>query len=134
MKRASFSLIEVLVLITIMGLMAAIAVPAYTKYLEGAKVKKARQETKILAQTAKTYFLDVGDYPNALEDLVQRPSSSKTWHGPYLEYELPKDPWDQPYNYDKPGADHRAFDIYSFGADGQPGGEGYAEDIGHWIR
>ena len=134
MSRQAFSLIEILVIVTIMGLIAGIAIPKYVKHVERAKVHKARQETKILAQTAKTYYLDNGDYPNALEDLVEKPSGASSWHGPYLEYELPPDPWERPYNYEKPGNDKRDFDIYSYGADGQPGGEGTNEDIGHWIR
>ena len=134
MQQRAFSLIEILVIVTIIGLMAGIAIPKYIGHIERTKVKKAQQETKVLAQTAKTYFLDNGDYPNALENLVEKPSGAKSWHGPYLENGLPPDPWEQPYNYQKPGSEQREFDIYSYGADGQPGGDGRNEDIGHWIR
>ena len=134
MGRHAFSIIEILVVITIIGMVSAIAVPAHTKHMESAKVRVTRAETRVFAQAARAYFLDAGDYPNTLEDLVQRHASTRKWHGPYLEDGLPPDPWDRPYNYDKPGTEQRSFDIYSYGQDGQPGGEGFAADIGHWIR
>ena len=134
MGTHAFSMIEILVVVTIIAMVSALVAPAILGNMERAKVRAAQAETRILAQAARTYFLDAGDYANTLEDLVQRPASTRKWHGPYLEDGLPPDPWDRPYNYDKPGTEQRSFDIYSYGQDGQPGGEDFAADIGHWIR
>jgi general secretion pathway protein G len=80
-----------------------------------------------------SYRLDMFQYPNNLEELVKNNSSDQKWKGPYLKNGiLPKDPWGNPYQYRKPGNEGREYDLYSFGADGQEGGEGEQADVSSW--
>jgi general secretion pathway protein G len=130
-----FTLIELLVVIAIIGVLAALIVPNVIKYLDDAKVTAARSDVNMLMQQLKIYRLDNQRYPSAeqgLEALVRKPEAGTippNWK-PYLD-KLPADPWGQPYQFANPGIQGE-IDVFSLGADGQPGGEGADADIGSW--
>lgn len=139
MRRAStgFTLIEVMVVIVILGILAAVVVPRVMDNPDKARVVKAKQDIRALEGALNMYKLDNINYPTTdqgLEALVKKPSGSpepKNWKdGGYLQ-RMPKDPWGADYQYLNPGV-NGAFDIYSFGADGADGGEGLDADIGNW--
>ncbi|AXK40574.1 type II secretion system major pseudopilin GspG [Crenobacter cavernae] len=132
-----FTLIEVLVVIAILGVLAALVVPKIMSRPDEARVVAAKQDIASLGQALKLYRLDNGRYPSAeqgLSALAERPTIAplpKNWKpGGYLE-RLPQDPWGNAYQYASPGT-HGEFDIWSLGADGEAGGEGNDADIGNW--
>lgn len=130
-----FTLIEVMVVVVILGILAALVVPRVLDRPDQARVMAARQDIASLMQALKLYRLDNGRYPTqeqGLDALIRKPSSGPVPAGwkPYVE-RLPKDPWGQPYQYLIPGA-HGDIDVFSLGADGRPGGEGINADIGSW--
>ncbi len=134
-----FTLIEIIVVITIMAIMAALIVPRVIGHADDAKVTAARTDIASLMQALKIYHLDNGRYPTTeqgLRALVEKPSIDpipSNWKaGGYLEAsKVPKDPWNNEYQYLNPGL-HGEIDVMSFGRDGQPGGEGLDADIGSW--
>src|ERR1700691_4184171 len=123
--QAGFTLIEMLVVITIIGLIMALVAPRVLNYLAESKVKAAKIQIASLGSALDLYYLDVGHYPTSSEGLtalVQRPGNMTTWNGPYLKGDLvPEDPWGHPYNYRAPG-EHGPYDITSYGADGTESG------------
>ena len=128
-----FSLIELMVVILIIGLVVGLVGPALFDQFEKARQNTARNQILLLKECAKSYYLDMNEYPQSLEDLVRDPGGRKSWKGPYIEDgELPPDPWDNDYQYRNPGENGRPFDIYSYGKDNQFGGEGGDADIGTW--
>jgi general secretion pathway protein G len=131
--QAGFTLIEMLVVITIIGLIMALVAPRVLNYLAESKVKAAKIQIASLGSALDLYYLDVGHYPTSSEGLtalVQRPGNMTTWNGPYLKGDLvPEDPWGHPYNYRAPG-EHGPYDITSYGADGTESGS----DITSWQR
>ncbi len=136
MKKINpFSLIELVIAITILATMAAVATPLYLKHLKTAKITAAKTQIKLLDQAITDYKLDVGDYPDSsagLQALVENLAQNEKWAGPYLKPAVvPKDPWNRDYIYKAPG-DHGDFDLYSYGADGQPGGSGENADFNNW--
>jgi general secretion pathway protein G len=132
-----FTLVELLVVITIIGLIMGLVGPRVLNYLTESKAKAAKIQIESLSSALDLYFLDVGRYPNTSEGLaalVKRPGSSAAWNGPYLKGGLvPADPWGNPYVYRSPG-EHGSYDIISYAADGQEGGTGAAADITSWTR
>jgi general secretion pathway protein G len=139
-KRQSergFTLVEILVVITIIGLIMGLVGPRVLNYLTESKVKAAKIQIESLASALDLFFLDTGRYPNGSEGLaalVQRPGSIPAWNGPYLKGGLvPADPWGNPYIYRAPGQ-HGTYDLSSYGSDGQEGGTGTAADITNWTR
>lgn len=135
--QTGFTLIEVMVVVVILGILAAIVVPKVMDNPDKARVTTARAEIRNLENALKMYKLDNFHYPSTdqgLEALVQKPAGSpepRNWQsGGYLD-RLPKDPWGNDYLYLSPGV-HGDIDLYSLGADVQPGGEGYDADIGNW--
>jgi general secretion pathway protein G len=132
-----FTLVEILVVITIIGLIMGIVGPRVLNYLTESKAKAAKIQIESFSSALDLYFLDNGRYPNGSEGLgalVQRPGSSMSWNGPYLKGAVvPNDPWGNPYVYRSPGQ-HGTYDIVSYGADGQEGGTGSAGDIVSWAR
>ena len=138
MKRQSaFTLIEVLVVVAILGILAAIVVPRIMDRPDEAKRVAARADVAAIVQSLKLYRLDNGFYPatdQGLAALVQKPASSPVpgnWkQGGYLE-RLPKDPWGGDYQYLSPGVKSE-IDVFSLGADRARGGEGSGADIGNW--
>jgi general secretion pathway protein G len=133
-KQTGFTLIEVMVVIVILGVLAALIVPNVMGRGEKAKVDTTHITLKGIAGALDQYKLDNGKYPSmqdgGLEALIKQPASAKNWlPGGYIKGGYPKDSWDNDIQYVVPGADKRPFDLYSFGADGQSGGEGTDEDI-----
>ncbi len=130
-----FTLIELMVVLVIIGVLAALIVPNVLERADDARVTAARTDVNNLVQALKLYKLDNQRYPTAeqgLDALVHKPASSPVppnWK-PYLD-KLPNDPWSRPYQYLNPGVKGE-IDVYSLGADGQPGGEGKNADIGSW--
>jgi len=132
-----FTLVEILVVITIIGLIMGLVGPRVLNYLTESKAKAAKIQIESFASALDLYFLDNGRYPNGSEGLgalVQRPGSLTSWNGPYLKgATVPNDPWGNAYVYRAPGQ-HGTYDIMSYGADGQEGGTGSAADIVSWAR
>jgi general secretion pathway protein G len=131
-RQAGFSLIEIMVVVVIMGILAALIVPRVLDRPDQARQVAARQDIGGLMQALKLYRLDNGRYPTTqqgLQALVTRPENTASWR-PYLE-RLPNDPWGHPYQYLSPGVKGDV-DVFSFGADGKAGGEQNDADIGSW--
>jgi len=129
-----FTLVELVVVLVILGLLAALVVPTFMRQEEKARVKAAKVQIELFNTSLKMFRLDVGRYPAAqegLEALRRSPASLERWDGPYLEKEVPSDPWGRPYVYKSPG-EHGPYDLLSYGADGTPGGEGENRDITSW--
>ena len=124
-----FSLLELLVVLAIIGLLGALIGPRLFERLEGSKVVTAQTQVRMLKTALDTMRLDIGRYPSAeegLDLLVRAPADPQLrlrWHGPYLEGELPMDPWGCPYQYGPTGRDLNAITLYSFGPTGKPGGD-----------
>jgi general secretion pathway protein G len=131
-SELGFTLVEILVVITIIGLIMGLVGPRVLNYLAESKVKAAKIQIESLAGALDLYFLDTGNYPSGSEGLnalVQRPGNAAGWNGPYVKGNVvPNDPWGKPYVYRSPGQ-YGKYDIISFGADGQQGGNGAAADI-----
>jgi len=129
---AGFTLVEILVVITIIGLIMAIVGPRVLNYLGESKVKAAKIQIESFSSALDLYYLDMGRYPGSsdgLVALVQRPGSAQEWNGPYLKGGVvPNDPWGHSYVYRSP-VEHAPYEIVSFGSDGQEGGTGTAADI-----
>jgi general secretion pathway protein G len=132
-----FTLIEIMVVVVIMGILAALVVPKLMGRTDDARVMAARQDIATLMQGLKLYKLDNQRYPTTeqgLRALIARPAEGPVpanWKmGGYLD-KLNKDPWGNPYQYLSPGV-HGEVDLFSYGADGQPGGTGNDADIGSW--
>jgi general secretion pathway protein G len=133
--QAGFTLIELMVVLVIIGVLAALIVPNVLERADDAKITAARTDVTNLMQALKLYRLDNNRYPTqdqGLQALIARPATEpvpQNWK-PYLE-KLPNDPWGHTYQYLNPGVKGEV-DVMSFGADGQPGGEGKNADIGSW--
>jgi general secretion pathway protein G len=131
-----FTLVELLVVMIIIGLLAALVGPRFIRQEEKAKIKATKAQIELLGTALDTFRLDVGRYPateEGLEALRTKPGGLERWDGPYLKKDLPLDPWGKAYAYKSPG-EHGPFDIVSHGADGAPGGEGDNRDITSWER
>lgn len=135
--QRGFTLIEIMVVVVIMGILAALVVPRLMSRADDARVTAARQDISTLMQALKLYRLDNQRYPTTeqgLQALIERPSSgppANGWKsGGYVD-KLPRDPWGGPYQYMSPGIKGEV-DVFSLGADGQPGGTGNDADIGSW--
>lgn len=129
-----FTLLELLVVMVIIGLLAAYVGPRYFSQVGKSEIKMAQAQIDALEKALHQYRLDVGNYPateQGLIALVTRPGNETRWQGPYLSKLPPADPWGRPYVYKYPG-ERAEFDLLSFGKDGQPGGEGEAADITNW--
>ncbi len=132
--QAGFTLIELLVVVVIIGLLAGLVAPRYFGQVGKSNVNIARAQIDSLGKALDTYRLDVGAYPTTdqgLQALIVKPDGVDRWAGPYLQKQVPPDPWTRPYRYKAPG-DHGDYDLYSYGADGQPGGTGENVDINNW--
>lgn len=131
-KAAGFTLLELLVVIVIIGLLAAYVGPKYFSQLGKSEVTIAKAQIEAFEKSLDTYRLDVGRYPTTDEGLAALltapPTAGAKWNGPYLKKGVPPDPWGHPYQYKSPGAKSE-FEIISLGRDGQPGGTGEDADI-----
>ncbi|MEJ2033124.1 MAG: type II secretion system major pseudopilin GspG [Deltaproteobacteria bacterium] len=133
-RERGFSLIELMIVIVILGLLASIVAPRLMGKLEKAENQTAKTQVEMMMTALDAYRLDMGHYPTSqeggLEALVQNPGSD-LWAGPYLKKGVPLDPWHNPYQYRNPG-EHGDVDVFSYGADNQPGGSGKAQDVVSW--
>jgi len=135
-----FTLIELMVVVVILGILAGLIIPKIMGKPEEAKRLKARMQIEQLEQALKLYYLDNGEYPTTeqgLTALVEKPATEpvpKRWkEGGYLEKKkIPADPWDNPFVYISPGVHDKDFDLVSYGADREEGGEGKYADIESW--
>ncbi len=131
-KRRGFTLLELLVVIVIIGLLAAYVGPKYFAQLGKSEVTTTKAQIGAFEKALDQYRLDVGHYPlteEGLEALLTKPANAVGWNGPYLAKKIPLDPWHHPYIYRAPGATGSEYDIVSYGKDGQPGGDGENADI-----
>ena len=134
-REDGFSLIELLIVMVILGLLAALVAPKMFGKTEKAKQNAAQTQISYFESALDTYRLDVGRFPSTEEGLMAlrvNPDENKKWEGPYLPREIPLDPWENPYVYNYPGEHGGYYDIISYGADGAPGGEGENTDIVNW--
>ena len=132
--KQNFTLIEMVIVVVIIGLLASIATPLYFRHVNSSKVTTARAQIQLFEQAILDFRLDTGKLPTqtqGLNILIEKDQSVKNWKGPYIKG-IPLDPWNNEYIYQNPG-EHGEFDISSYGADGQPGGEDEDADIGNWI-
>lgn len=137
--RRGFTLIEMLVVIAVIAVLAAVVSPMVFRNVSDAKSTAARAQIETFGLALDAYRLDNDYYPSTtqgLAALMRRPEGNpeaRGWRGPYLRREVPLDPWDRPYLYRSPGDSSPAtFDLYSLGRDGQSGGEGEDADIVSW--
>jgi general secretion pathway protein G len=133
-RQAGFTLLELLIVVIILGLLAALVGPRLFGTLDKAKRQVAKTQIELLSGALNQYRLDVGRYPatdQGLKALVAPPEGVERWNGPYLEKGVPEDPWGHEYVYRSPG-EHGEYDIISYGQDGEPGGEGEAADVTSW--
>lgn len=136
-RQRGFTLIEIMVVVVILGILAAVVVPRIMDRPDDARIAKARQDIRVLESSLNLYKLDNFYYPSTqqgLEALVTQPSgepAARNWKSGGYVQNLPKDPWGNDYQYLNPGV-RGEFDLFSLGADGRPGGEGAAADIGNW--
>jgi general secretion pathway protein G len=126
-----FTLVELLLVLVILALIGGLVLPNIIGKAEGAKVKAAGSQISRLAMAVESFYLDTGATPDSLDDLVNEAGDVDGWNGPYVKPSSLKDPWGREYVYNYPG-EHGEFDLYSLGADGQPGGEDRNADINSW--
>ncbi len=134
-REAGFTLVELLVVLIILGLIAAFAAPQVIKFVGGAKSDSAKIQIERLSGVLDLYRLQLGRYPSdgeGLNALMEAPAEAPNWDGPYLrKADSLVDPWGRPYLYRFPG-EHGDYDLYTLGADGQEGGEGENQDRTSW--
>lgn len=130
-RSGGFTLVELLLVLVILAIIAGLVLPGIIGQAEGAKVRAAGSQITRLSLSVQNYYLDTGGMPDALDDLVNEPGGATGWNGPYIKSSLLKDPWGRDYEYRSPG-EHGDFDIWSYGADGQQGGEDKNADITSW--
>lgn len=130
--RRAFTLIEMLVVILILSILAALIIPRLVSRTSDAKIAAAKSDIATLSSLLQQYRVDNDKYPtteDGLQALRVQPSDAPNWKGPYLTKDLPMDPWGNPYVYQSPGPNGQDYEIISYGADGAPGGDGDAADI-----
>ncbi|WP_087037299.1 type II secretion system major pseudopilin GspG [Oceanisphaera profunda] len=133
-KQRGFTLLELLVVLVVLGLLAGIVAPKYFGQLGRSEVKVASAQIEGLAKALDLYRLDMGRYPSTeqgLNALVIAPNNELKWGGPYLQKQVPQDPWGISYIYRSPG-EYGDYDLLSLGKDGQPGGDNENADIVSW--
>jgi len=133
-RIGGFTLLELLVVMVIIGMLAAYVGPRFFSQIGKSEVKVTRAQIDALEKALDQYRLDTGRYPTSEQGLAAldaQPAGVTRWSGPYLKKAVPTDPWGNPYVYRQPG-EHGEYDLMSYGKDGQPGGSGEAEDIGNW--
>ena len=133
-RENGFTLIEILVVIIIIGLLAALVGPRLFGKVSTARLSAAKAQIELFGTALDTFRLDVGKYPTTeegLKALREKPSGVEGWNGPYLRKEIPLDPWKKPYMYKSPG-EHGDYDLISYGLDGTEGGEGENQDVVSW--
>ncbi len=136
-NNKGFTLIEIMVVVIILGILTAIVAPNIIGRVGDAQVTAAKQTIRSIEGALRMYRLDNFNYPNTeqgIEALTNKPSgqNARNWKGPYLD-RVPDDPWGNKYLYMYPGLNGE-FDVYTYGRDGQPGGDGDDADIGNWMN
>jgi general secretion pathway protein G len=132
-QERGFTLLELLVVVAIIGLLVAYVGPRYVAQIGKSEIAATRAQIEALAKALDTYRLDTGHYPSSgqgLAALRTGPGGEAKWNGPYLQKDVPADPWGKPYIYRTPGA-KGDFDLLSYGRDGAPGGSGENADIAY---
>ncbi len=130
--RHYFTLIEIMIVVVIIGMLAALVGPRIIGSLDKARVQTTKAQLVNLKDAVQRFYMDCSEYPNSLDDLMNKTGNAK-WDGPYLDAkQLPVDGWDNEFQFSCPGADSQPFDIISLGADKASGGEGYNADISCW--
>ena len=125
---------ELLLVLVIIGLLAALVGPTIYQRIRPAKTSAAKAQIENFAGALDSYYVDVGSYPSTQEGIAAlraKPDGASTWNGPYLKKEIPKDPWGTAYVYRAPGR-NGGYEIVSYGADGREGGEGENADVNSW--
>ena len=134
-QSAGFTLIELMVVLVILGLLAGLVGPRLFGRIDRSKVQTAETQIKMLRGALQAFRLDLGRYPTTAEGLAvlvrPSPEAADFWSGPYLDDEVPDDPWRTPYRYRYPADNLQGFALYSLGADSKDGGEGVDADIGY---
>lgn len=133
-RSSGFTLLELLVVMVIIGLLAGYVGPKYFSQIGKSEVKAAKAQIDALGKSLDQYRLDVGHYPNSeqgLAALFTKPTNEAKWDGPYLQKDVPNDPWGKSYLYRQPG-EHSEYDLFSYGKDSQAGGSDEASDITNW--
>lgn len=133
-RQTGFTLLELLVVMVILGLLAGYVAPKYFAQVGKSETKVAQTQISSLEKSFDIYRLDTGHFPpteQGLDALVTPPQNEPKWSGPYLKKAVPLDPWGRRYLYKYPG-EHGDYDIYTYGKDGQPGGQGDNADISNW--
>ena len=132
-RARGFTLLELLVVMVILGMLAAYVGPRYFSQLGKSEQKTAKVQIEGLGKALDTYRLDTGHYPTTeqgLNALMVKPGDEPKWNGPYLQKAVPPDPWGKPYQYRSPGQEGD-FDLFSHGKDGVSGGEGDSADVSY---
>lgn len=133
-RTRGFTLLELLVVIVIIGMLAAYVGPRYFSQLGKSERSTAKAQIESFGRALDAYRIDTGRYPSTeqgLAALVTRPSDEAKWNGPYLQKAVPPDPWGRPYVYRSPAQGGGDFDLLSHGRDGQPGGDGDLADVSY---
>ena len=133
-RERGFTFFEILVVITIIGLLAALVGPKLWDKISKGKQVAAKGQIELFGTALDAFRLDIGRYPateEGLKALREKPSGADNWTGPYLPKEIPLDPWKNAYVYKSPG-EHGDYDLISYGADKVEGGEGESQDVVNW--
>jgi len=134
LKDKGFTFFEILVVVTIIGLLAALVGPKLWNRISGGKQVAAKAQIELFGTALDAFRLDIGRYPTTeegLKALREKPSGADNWTGPYLPKEIPLDPWKNQFVYKCPG-EHGDYDLISYGADKVEGGEGESQDVVNW--
>lgn len=132
-NKKGFTLVELIVVMVMLGMLAALVFPKFISKVGKGKVSAAKTQIELLGQALDQFRMETGRYPTTQEGLnaLQVNPGVNGWDGPYLKKGIPNDPWGRPYHYESPGQ-HGDYDLYSYGADGNPGGEGENQDVNSW--
>ncbi len=130
-RERAFTLVEMMAVVVIIGLLAAVIGPKIFKNVGTAQQTAAKQEINTIMQAVTMYRFSTNKLPQDLRDLYKEPDGVKGWNGPYLDKKA-RDPWDEDYQYQQPGGNDREYDVFSYGADQAEGGEGLDADIVSW--
>ena len=125
-RRGAFTLIEILLVVVIIGILAAVAIPRLGGRVKQAQIAAAQADVNNIGMALRLYEVDNGAYPSSLQGLVASPGAAPNWRGPYLEKGVPKDPWGNDYVYAFPGSRNpNSYDLHSMGPDGAESGDEY---------